>query len=386
MTPQIFAWPPSLRILIEAVNRVFQLILLLPAQASTVAESVDWLQYFELSIYTLISILYFAAAIYFILRFRRRSEHENTPEVTNHGIVIAWSIAVFAIFVVFWFIGYVQYRHMRTPPDDAIDVYVTAKQWTWKFAYTEQGGASVGVLYVPVNRPIRLLLTSRDVIHSFFVPTFRLKQDAVPGTYTTLWFQVTRPGTYQILCAQMCGVGHQRMWGQIVALDGPDYERWRRGQTPEVARAAVGLTENLPGESGPPTPVTPTEQGRRAAETFACLKCHTIDGQPHIGPTWLGLYGSQELLADGTHARVDEAYITRSIMDPTADIVAGFQPVMPSYQGLVGPSDVAAIIEYLKSLRDIGQPHVVAPLPAGRVNGLAAHPRGANVPPPGERP
>ena len=372
---QVFAWPPSLWIVLETINRVCQTILLLPAQASTIAAHTDALQYFELTIYTLISVVYMGATVYFLLRFRRRSG-DDAPEVTAPRLVMGYAFGMFAIFSVFWYIGYVQFKTIRTAPARATDVYVTAKQWTWEFAYT-QGGASVDVLYVPVHQPIRLLLTSRDVIHSFWVPAFRLKQDVVPGTYNTLWFEATTPGAYQVMCAQMCGPGHARMWAQIVVLGPNDYERWRRGAPPEVSRASVGLAEPLANDSGPRPFETPAAMGQRAAAQFACLKCHTLDGQPHIGPSWLGLYGSQELMQDGSRVTVDEAYITESMMDPAARIVNGFQPVMPSYQGIVAPADTAAIIEFMKSLRNVQQPHVVAPLPAGPIDGIAIRPRGA---------
>jgi cytochrome c oxidase subunit 2 len=380
MTPQVFAWPPSLWIVLEAINHVYQTVLLLPDQASTVAAKIDALHYFQITCYTLIAIAYFGVAIYFMLRYRRRGDDEAyTPLVTAPALVMGVGVGMFALFLVFWFISYREYKTIRTPPAHALDVYVTAKQWMWKFASTE-GGASVGVLYVPVHQPIRLLITSRDVIHSFFVPAFRLKQDAVPGTYTTLWFEVKDPGTYRVMCAQMCGPGHARMWGQIVALSQRDYARWREGEAPPVDRAALGLPDRLPGDTGPQPAFDPAALGQRAAAQYGCLKCHTIDGQPHIGPTWLGLFGSDEPLADGTRVHVDEAYITQSMMDPTAAIVAGFQPVMPSYEGLIDPSDTAAIIEFIKSLRDVSRPHVVSPMPAGPIDAVPSHASGTRAP------
>ncbi len=373
-----FAWPPSLETALLAINRVYRTALRLPDQASTFARQIDALHYFEITVFTAIAVLYFGTAIYFVLRYRRRSEHDYAPEVRAPGLVTTYTFGMLGLFMVFWLLGDLEYRTLRTPPAGATDVYVVAKQWMWKFAYAD-GGASVGVMYVPVGQPIRLLITSRDVIHSFFVPAFRLKQDAVPGTYTTAWFEVRTPGTYQILCAQMCGAGHSRMWGQVVALGADDYERWRRGTLPGVSPASVGVEADAPGV--PSSTESPVDAGRRAATEFACVKCHTLDGQPHIGPTWLGLFGSEEPLENGGTVTVDEAYITRSMMDPTADVVRGFQPVMPSYQGIVSPADTAAIVEFIKSLRDVKQPHVVAPLPTGPITITPSHPRGAGAAP-----
>jgi cytochrome c oxidase subunit 2 len=359
-----FALPPSLRVVLDAANNVYRTVLMLPEQASTTAAMVDSLHYFEITVYTIIAVLYMGTAVYFLVRFRRRTDHDPVAQVEAHGTVVVYAGSMFGIFLVFWLFGFLQFRTMRAPPANATDVYVTAKQWTWKFAYST-GGASVDVLYVPVHEPIRLLLTSRDVIHSFWVPAFRLKQDAVPGTYTTAWFEVKDPGAYQVMCTQMCGAGHARMWAQVVALDAEDYEKWRRGELPGAQTDAAGPMEASSGPSA--APVNLAGIGRQRSAEFGCLKCHTVDGQQYIGPTWLGLYGSEVVLDDGSRTPADAAYLTESMMDPAAKIVKGFTPVMPSFQGLLSPGDTAAIIEYMKSLRDAKQPRVVSPPPVGPV-------------------
>mgnify|MGYP001239093268 FL=1 len=262
-------------------------------------------------------------------------------------------LGLFGLFILFWGIGFRQFVNMSVPPDDAIDVYVTAKQWMWKFSYPE-GRASVGVLYVPAGRPVRLHLTSRDVIHSFFVPEFRIKRDAVPGMYTTAWFEATRPGRFQILCAELCGTGHSMMRGEVVVLREMDFMAWLDDRVPLDDRGEFAA--GMPGERdrteprGLEAPRRLAELGRTAAARHGCLECHTIDGTPHIGPTWLGLYGSRELMEDGEEVVVNPAYITESMMDPQARIVAGFPPVMPSFLGQISPAETAAIIEYMKSL------------------------------------
>lgn len=367
MTPIVaLTLPPSLQVVLDAVNDILRRMLMLPEQASTVAVRTDALQYVELAIYTAISIVYIGTAVVFLLRYRRGGSHAYVAQDSAPGLLLAYSGGVFTLFALFWYAGYVQFRHIRTPPADARDVYVTAKQWVWKFAYAD-GGASLDVLYVPVGRPIRLLLTSRDVIHSFWVPAFRLKQDAVPGTYTSLWFEATSPGTYQVMCAQMCGTGHSRMWAQIVVLDAAGYDRWRRGEAPEVDAATAAPPFDL------------VEAGRRAAVEYGCLRCHTVDGQPHIGPTWFGAYGSEVRLEGGGTVPFDPAYITESMMDPTAKIVRGYPAVMPSYAGLIEPAQTAAIVEYIKSLGAARAPAVVAPPPAGPIDGIG--PRSGGPPP-----
>ena len=245
----------------------------------------------------------------------------------------AVSVGLLGLFLLFWFLGFHQFMRVTTPPADGMDVYVVAKQWMWQFAYPG-GQTSLNRLYVPVNRPVRVLITSRDVIHSFYVPAFRLKMDAVPGRYTTLWFEASHPGTFDIYCAEFCGSGHSRMRGEVVALAPEDHDAWLRGQVP----------------AGEPARSSLVEVGQSVAAVKGCLQCHSIDGTRRTGPTWRDLYGSSESLSDGTQVLVDGAYITESMMEPNARIVAGYLPVMPSYKGNIEPGETAAIIEYMKTL------------------------------------
>jgi cytochrome c oxidase subunit 2 len=240
-------------------------------------------------------------------------------------------------------------------------VYVTAKQWMWKFAYPE-GNRSIAVLYVPVNRPVELVMTSRDVIHSFYVPDFRVKQDVVPGRYTTVWFEVPEPGRYPIFCTEYCGTGHSMMRGEVVALAPADFDRWLASQSERQRIAGQSyVPPAVPGEGAPPEMLSLVVLGRNAAAEHGCLRCHTLDGSRHIGPTWAGLYGSVIPLRDGSVAVADDAFITASMMDPQARIHAGFPPVMPSFQGQIDPADTAAIVELIRSLRDLAPIEPVAP-------------------------
>jgi cytochrome c oxidase subunit 2 len=228
-----------------------------------------------------------------------------------------------------------------------MDVYVQAKKWMWQFAYPG-GPNAVNVLRVPSGRPVRLLMTSRDVIHSFYVPEFRTKQDVLPGRYTETWFEAVQPGRYQILCAEYCGAGHSVMRGEVIVLKPEEYEDWLSAQRRGLAERQDGAPTAL---DFAPAIGNFVDQGRRLAQEQGCLKCHTIDGTRHIGPTWLDLYHRKEKLQDGSTINVDEAYITESMMDPLAKVVAGFQPVMPSFENKLAGPEVAAIVEYIKSLQ-----------------------------------
>lgn len=261
-------------------------------------------------------------------------------------------------------------------PDDTFDVYVIGKQWMWSFAYAD-GGASNHDLYVPVGRPVRLLLTSRDVIHSFFVPAMRIKQDAVPGRMTIAWFQAVRPGRYEVLCAEFCGVSHSRMRGNVVALAPEDYEAHRRAHWDVPAG---GSSPALAGESPPQSDDDAAHSlvamGKRIAADRGCLRCHTLDGTPHLGPTFAGLDLATVPLEGGRTAVADAAYLTRAMMDPTADVHAGFAPIMPSYMGLLDAPEVAALVALIRSLRDVtrgDRPEV--PLPASADGGVVPLPR-----------
>lgn len=336
--------------ILESLTEFYRKVLMLPEQASTVSRGIDYLHFLEITVMNAVALLIAFTVLYFVIRYRRRPGSEPTPRVKAPvSFEIGVISGLFSLFILFWVIGFRQYIEMLEAPADALDVYVVGKQWMWKFSYPE-GPASVGVLYVPAGRPVRLHLTSRDVIHSFFVPEFRIKRDAVPGIYTTMWFQADEPGAYLGFCTELCGVGHSRMRAGVVVLRPEEYENWVRGRAP--------LVTDLPGRV-PPNLAEPTlleiQQemallGREVAARHGCLRCHTTDGSSHIGPTWYNLFGAWETMADGELIRVDEAYVTRYIMDPNFKRVAGFEPIMPSYMGQITPAEIAAIIEFMKAL------------------------------------
>lgn len=330
------------------MNELLNNILFLPEQASTFAERVDNLHYFVVGVTMLMSVAVGTAAVFFFFRYRRRSPTQTTEYVVPSVKTEFLFVSLPLLFFLTWFvIGFRDFVFVSTPPKDAMDVYVMGKQWMWKFSYPE-GPNGVNVLHVPANRPVRLLITSRDVLHSFFVPSFRIKMDAVPGRYTQTWFEATKPGTYQILCTEYCGLSHSKMLGEVVVLAPEEWDAWvkeqRKGslQNRQDALADLSLV---------PQPARMAEQGQKVAAEVGCFKCHTVNGEPHIGPTFLGLYGKQEATQEGLTLRVDEAYITQSMMDPGAHLTQGFPNVMPTFQGKLTGPQTAAIVEYIKTLR-----------------------------------
>jgi cytochrome c oxidase subunit 2 len=373
--PLLAVDPGPLQDVLDVVNTIMRWLLHLPEQGTALARRIDELQYLEFTFFWIIGGVVIGAAILFVVRYRRRpgGEHASTPEVRAPIWLEALVVAVLlGGFVLFWVIGFRQYVDASEAPAGAFEVYVTAKQWMWKFSYPN-GAASAGVLYAPAGRPVRLVMTSRDVIHSFFVPAFRLKRDVVPGRYSTTWFQADRVGRYQLLCAEYCGAGHSRMWGQVVVLPPGQFDQWLTDHVPPPADLQTeGEAEVLS-----PVPVdrdglsTLAAHGLDVAARHGCFRCHTVDGTPHIGPTWLGLYGSKVPLRDGETVVADAAYLTQSMMDPLAKVRRGFAPVMPTYQGQLEPAEVGAMLEYMKTLatpaseaRASAEPLPAGPLPA----------------------
>ncbi len=226
--------------------------------------------------------------------------------------------------------GAVVYFKGRTPPRDATEVYVVAKQWMWKLEHAE-GQREINELHVPVGRDVKLIMTSQDVIHSFFVPAFRMKQDVLPGRYTVAWFHATKSGTYHLFCAEYCGTQHSGMIGSIVVLEPAQYEAWMSG-----------------GSTGPLSAT-----GEKIFAELGCVTCHRTDTQGR-GPNLQGVFGKPVLLEDGRTITADENYIRESILDPGAKVVSGFKPVMPTFQGLVSEEQLNALVAYVKSMAQPG--------------------------------
>jgi cytochrome c oxidase subunit 2 len=333
------------------VNDLLLAILALPPEGSTTSVAVDRLHFLVISVTMVSAAGVFLATAWLTIRYRRRPGVTTTPRIVAgvfSELVIV--IGILSLFISFWVIGYRQYTRMVTPPEGALTVYVTAKQWMWTFSYPS-GEASIEKLVVPAGRPVKLAMTSRDVIHSFYVPAFRLKQDVLPGRYVTTWFQARAPGEYGIFCAEYCGVSHSRMLGTVVVLSEEDYARWTE-KSSELRTQEADLAR----------------RGWDVAARHACFNCHTLDGQPHIGPSWAALYDSWVKLEGGRAVLADEGYLTRSMMEPGADVVEGFRNVMPTYQGLLSEPDTAALVELIRSVRQHPVPSGVA-LPATNLRG-----------------
>jgi cytochrome c oxidase subunit 2 len=301
---------------------------LFPEQASTMAPEVDHLLYFLLAVAVFFTVVIFAAIFYFAIRYRRRSDKELPRHVhTGLALEIIWSVIPFGLTMIMFGWGADIYFRESRPPDNALQIYVVGKQWMWKLQHME-GRREINELHVPMGRPIRLTMTSEDVIHSFFVPVMRVKQDVVPGRYSTLWFEPTKPGKYHLFCAEYCGNKHSGMIGWIYVMEPQEYQDWIAGGTAQGTLA---------------------DAGGKLFESLACSNCHRHDQQGRC-PDLYNLFGKKVQLSDGRTITVDEGYIRESILQPAAKVVAGYQPVMPTFQGLVTEEGMVQLIEYIKSL------------------------------------
>jgi cytochrome c oxidase subunit 2 len=338
------------------MNEILRRLLFLPPQRSTLAPQIDALHYAVILTTMAGSALVALTAIFFVIRYRHRPATpiplapDPATERGTRGVEIAGATLLLLLFVVFWVIGFRQFVQLESPPADSLTIQVMAKQWMWTFAYPN-GRGSKGVLYVPAGRPVRLSMTSRDVIHSFYVPEFRVKKDVIPGRITEVWFEAREPGASQVFCAEYCGEGHSTMRASVVALDDADYALAIE-RLPPLELDLPGPVYREPELAGvaPRERLSLAQMGERVATEKGCMRCHTVDGTPHIGPTWLGMYGSVVPLSNGRETVADAAYLTDSMMDPRALIHRGYPPVMPSYQGLLSAPQTGAILEYLRAL------------------------------------
>ena len=299
-----------------------------PEQASTMAIRVDALFYFLLGVSIFFAGTICIVIVVFAIKYRRRSEDEKPPAVPGDlRLEIFWTVVPLGLTLVMFYWGAKLYFITYQPPADALEINVVAKQWMWKVQHPD-GQQEIDQLHIPVGRAIKLLLTSQDVIHDFFVPAFRVKTDVIPGRYTTLWFQATKPGEYHLFCAEYCGTQHSGMVGRIIAMEPSAYEAW-------LSSKASGLTLG--------------ESGERLFRRFGCVSCHG-EADTERGPSLVGLFGRTVKLQDGGSVVADENYIRESMVLPRAKIVAGYQPQMPTFKGLIGEDGLVQIVAYLKSL------------------------------------
>ena len=307
-----------------------------PEVASNLASKVDAVIWFITVISLVFFILISIFLVYFAIRYRRRQENEETPYITgSHVLETIWTIIPSILLIVIFVYGFVVYKDMRTPPEDSLEVTVIGRQWLWQFKYNN-GKTTLNELYIPEGRPIKLVMTSEDVLHSFFVPAFRVKQDLVGGMYTYLWFTPTKNGTYELFCAEYCGTGHSAMLGKVIVMSSEEYEKWEKGEE-EKKEEVSGLS--------------PAEVGKQLFTQRGCNACHSIDGSSLVGPTWKGLYGHEVVMEDGTKVTADENYIREAILNPQAQLVKGYGPVMPSFKGVISDDEISDIIAYIKTLK-----------------------------------
>ena len=297
-------------------------------QASTIAPHVDRIFWLLTGLSVAIMALVGALVLIFAFRYRRGSAAERgpVPEKLSGEIEIGWTVATLFIFIfVFWFAAALDTEQFDVPKN-AMEIHVVAKQWMWKLEHPN-GAREINALHVPVGVPVRLVMTSQDVIHSFFVPEFRIKQDVLPGRYVEAWFEASKTGTFHLFCTEYCGTDHSRMIGGIIVQSPADYARWSSGQPQGDSLA---------------------DQGAKLFVTMGCSGCH--GGSAVVcAPTLAGLYGRQVPVGSGRFVTADEGYLRDSILLPQKDVVAGYAAVMPSYEGIASEDDVVRLVAYLKS-------------------------------------
>jgi cytochrome c oxidase subunit 2 len=325
---------------------------LFPEQASAHAEQVDSLFFFLLLVSGFFIALLAGLNFYFAVKYRRRSDADRpAPVAASIKLELAWTFIPLAIALFIFLWGAQLYFSWARPPDNCLEIYVVGKQWMWKFQHP-RGQRAINELHVPLNQPVKLTMISQDVIHSFFVPAFRIHQDVLPERYTTVWFQATRPGKYHLFCSQYCGTDHSKMIGTVVVMEKDAFQTW----------LDAGGDGSMAAE------------GRKLFQKLQCVTCHSADARARA-PVLEDLYGTTVHLQDGRTVQAEDAYIRESILYPDAKIVAGFQPLMPSYKGEIDEEEIAQLTAFIKSLRpgrtprrnEEADPPLALPLPEKRL-------------------
>lgn len=305
---------------------------LFPPQASTSASQVDWLYFGLIAMLVFFCFVVFVPLIFFCIRYRRASTADRSnPAKGNNLLETGWTLFPLLVGLGFFTWGATVYYHIERPPKDALQVQVVAKQWMWKLQHAE-GKKEINELHIPLGQDVELTMASQDVIHSFFIPAFRVKQDVVPGKYTTEWFHPTRLGEYHLFCAEYCGTNHSKMIGRVVVMEPGDYQRW--------------LTTGETGESI-------VLEGHRLFREKGCSGCHEGKSIVHA-PSLTGLYRKQVPLSSGEIVTADDQYLRDSILLPGKQISAGYDNLMPSFTGHISEAEIMQIIAYLKSIGDEG--------------------------------
>jgi cytochrome c oxidase subunit II len=320
---------------------------LFPERASTLAGQVDALYLFLVAITVFFSVLIAGLVVYFAVRYRRRAPDDFGKAV--HGALrleIAWTVLPFLLTMVIFVWGAGIFFAQRRAPDETINIYVVGKQWMWKFQHLD-GRREIDELHVPTGRAIKLIMTSEDVIHSLFIPAFRIKHDVIPGRYSTVWFEATEPGRHHLFCSEYCGTQHSRMTGEVIVMEPSEYQAWLSGGASEGSLASAG---------------------EKLFNDLACSTCHRPDSAGR-GPVLNGLFGTTAQLLGGGTIVVDEAYVRESILSPAAKVAAGYQPIMPTFQGLISEEQLLQLVEYVKSLKARVEVPTARPVPQGPAPG-----------------
>jgi len=306
----------------------------LPRSASTVSDNTDLLYNVIMWGSTLLFIAIIAVGIYFVIKYRRTSANMKAEKhvIHNTTLELSWTIIPLILVMIIFVWGYKDYLKLSIPPADSMVINVTGKKWFWQFNYPKEGKNMLNEVVVPQGRPVKLVMTSEDVIHSFYVPNFRVKKDVVPNRYSIVWFEAKDTGVFQVFCTEYCGDGHSGMMATLRVLSQSDYDKWL---------VESELSEDIPLD----------QLGKKLFETKACVTCHSVDGSAKVGPTWKGLFGHHVDLANGQSVEADENYLRESMVAPNAKVVKGFAPVMPTYAGLLKDKEIAALIEYIKTLK-----------------------------------
>jgi cytochrome c oxidase subunit II len=312
----------------------------LPQANSTLAESVDfgWNAVMWVSVFFFVLLM--GMMFTFMWKYRRRSDYDVTSDLDHNArLELLWTVVPLAIVIALFFVGFKGFLYSAVPPKDSYEIQVVGQKWFWTFTYPN--GVTSSELIVPEDRPVKLIMSSQDVIHSFFVPEFRAKRDVIPGMYTTLWFEAKDPMVSTMFCTEYCGgggdgrqgSGHSGMWSRVEVMTGADFDAWLRKKEDEEM--------NLP----------PAELGRKLYAEKGCAGCHSLDGTRGNGPSFLGIFGKTEQMASGETITVDENYLRESILQPNARVVAGFAPVMPPFEGQLREKQLTALIEFIKTVK-----------------------------------
>ncbi len=305
----------------------------MPPQATALAANTDALFYFILVLCVIFFIIVVGAMFYFAIKYRRRSPNQRTSDIKgSHTVELVWSVIPAILLIIIFAWGFKDWLALSIPPANALDVRVTGRKWSWAFNYPKDN-ITANELIVPVDQPVRLTMSSTDVLHSFFVPAFRIKRDVLPNRYTVVWFEANTTGDFEIYCTEYCGTDHSRMLSKVKVLSQTDYDKW--------IQTGGGLDK---------ANMSSVDLGKLYFTQFGCNSCHSVDGTAKIGPTLAKKYGTEHELEGGAKVLVDDNYLRESIVNPTAKIAKGFAPVMPSFQGQINDEQMNALIDYIKEI------------------------------------